>query len=106
MTIVWYLNRILLNYNYCKILFTLHKGASYKQLGAGISQNCKPIALFSRKLSKPQCNYTIIEKELISIVCCIKQFFGVLFGYEINIYLYHKNLFYASTQSEYQRVMH
>ena len=46
----------LLNCNYWKIPFTLHTGASDKQLGAVISQNDKPIALFSRKLSKPWCN--------------------------------------------------
>ena len=36
---------------YCKLPFPVHTGASDKQLGAIISQNNKPIAFFSRKLS-------------------------------------------------------
>ena len=58
----------LLNYNYWEIPFTLHTGASDKQLGDVIRKNGKPIALFSGKLSNPQCNYTTIEKELLSKV--------------------------------------
>ena len=58
----------LLNYNYWKIPFNLHTGASDKQLGAVISQNYKPIDLFSRNLRKPQYNYSTIEKDLLSIV--------------------------------------
>ena len=36
---------------------------------------------------------------------CLKQFQGILFGYEINVFSDHKNLVYASTLSESQRVM-
>ena len=36
---------------------------------------------------------------------CLKHFQGILFGYEINVLLYHKNLVYAATLSESQRVM-
>ena len=52
----------LLNYPDWKIIFTVHIYASDKQLSAVISQNDKPIALFSIKLRKPQRNYTTIEK--------------------------------------------
>ena len=38
------------------IPFTIHTDASDYQLGAVISQNNKPIAFFSRNLSKAQCN--------------------------------------------------
>ena len=44
-------------------------------------------------------------KELIAIVECLKQFQGILFGYEINVFSYHNNMVYAATLSEYQRVM-
>ena len=37
--------------------FTIHTYASDKILGDFISQNDKPIALFTRKLIKPQSNY-------------------------------------------------
>ena len=60
--------KTLLNYTDWKIPFTVHTNASDKKLGAVISQNNKPIALFSRGWRKPQCNYTTTEKELIAIV--------------------------------------
>ena len=37
---------------------------------------------------------------------CLKQFRGIIFGYEINVFSYHKNLVYVATLSESQRVMH
>ena len=95
----------LLNYPDWTIPFTIHTDASDKQLGAVISQNGKPIAFFSRRLSKAQRNYTTTEKELLSIVECLKQFRGILFGYEIDVFSDHKNLVYAATLSESQRVM-
>jgi hypothetical protein len=85
--------------------FTVHTDASDYQLGAVISQRNKPIAFFSRRLSKAQRNYTTTEKELLSIVECLKQFRGILFGYKINVFSDHKNLVYAATVSESQRVM-
>ena len=36
---------------------------------------------------------------------CLKQFRRILFGYEINVISNHKNLVYATTLSESQRVM-
>ena len=86
--------------------FYVHTNASDKQLGAAISQNNKPIAFFSQRLSKPQRNYTTTEKELLSIIECLKQFCNILFGYEIHVYSDHKNLAYKANLSESQRVMH
>ena len=83
------------------IPFTIHTDASDKQLGAVISQNNKPITFFSGgRLSKAQLNYTTIEKELLSIVECLNQFRGILFGYSINVFSNHKNLVYAANLSE------
>ena len=56
-------------------------------------------------MSKPQHNYPTTKKELLTIVECLKQFRGILFGYEINVFSYHKNLVYAATLSESQRVI-
>ena len=36
---------------------------------------------------------------------CLKQFRGIVFGYEINVFSDNKNLVYAATLSESQRVM-
>ena len=96
---------MLLSYPYWKLTFTVHTDASDKQLGAVISQDNKTIALFSRRLSNPQRNYTSTEKELLAIVELLKQFRVILFGYEINLFLYHNNLVYVATLSESQRVM-
>ena len=52
----------LLSYPDWKLPFTVHTGESDKQLGDVISQNNKPIDFLSRRLSKPQCNYTTTEK--------------------------------------------
>ena len=96
---------VFLTYPDWSIPFIVHTDASDKQLGAVISQNNKPIAFFSRRLSKSQRNYTTTEKELLSIVECLKQFRNILFGYEIHVYSDHKNLVYEATLSESQRVM-
>ena len=95
----------LLSYTYWKLPFTVHTDAYNKQLGSVISKNNKPIAFFSTKLIKPQCNYTTNEKDLLTIVEHLNQFRGIIFGYEINVFSYHKNTVYAATLSESQRVM-
>ena len=41
----------------------------------------------------------------MTIVECLKQFRGILFGYEINIFSDHNNLSYVATLSESQRVI-
>ena len=85
--------------------FDLHTDASDYQLGAVISQEGKPIAFFSRKLNSAQKNYTTTEKELLSIVECVKEFRNILFGYPIRVFSDHKNLVHAATMSQSQRVM-
>ena len=95
----------LLIYPYWIIPFKVHGDASDKQLGAVIIHNNKPIDLFSIIISKPQRNYTTTDKENIAIVECLKQFRGILFGYEINVFSDHKNLVYVVTLSESKMVM-
>jgi hypothetical protein len=47
------------------------------QVGAVIAQNNRPIAFFSRKLSKMQQN-SVTETELLTIVETLKEFKGML----------------------------
>ena len=72
--------------------FDIHTDASDKQLGSVISQNGRPIAFYTRKLSATQMRYTVGERELLSIVETLKEFRNILFGHEITVYTDHKNL--------------
>ena len=95
----------LLSYPDWKLPFIVHTYASDKKLCAVISHNNKTITFFSIILIKTQRNYTTTDKELLVIAEYLKQLRGILFGYEINVFSDHKNLVYAATLSEYQRVM-
>ena len=72
--------------------FIIHTDASHTQLGAVISQENKPIAFYSRKLSPTQTRYTTTERELLAIVETLKEFKNILLGQEIIIYTDHQNL--------------
>jgi hypothetical protein len=72
--------------------FDIYTDASTKQLGAVITQDNRPIAFFSRKLSGAQSKYTVTELELLAIVETLKEFNGMLWEQWINVYTDHKNL--------------
>jgi hypothetical protein len=72
--------------------FDIYTDASTKQLGSVITQDNRPIAFFSRKLSGAQSKYTVTELELLAIVETLKEFNGMLWGQRINVYTDHKNL--------------
>ncbi len=56
------------------------------QLGAVIAQDNRPIAFFSRKLSKMQQKYSVTKIELLAIVETLKEFKGMLWGQDIKVY--------------------
>ena len=95
----------LLSFPDWKLTFMVHTNSHDKQVGAVISQNNKHVDFLSRRLSKPQRNYTMTDEELIVIVECLKKSRGIIFGYEINVFSDYNNLLYAATLSEYQRVI-
>ncbi len=72
--------------------FEIYTDTPSMQLGAMITQDNRPIALFSRKLSKTQQKYSVTEIELLAIVETLKEFKGMLWGQDIKVYTHHKNL--------------
>ena len=58
------------------VLGDIYTDASTKQLGAVITQDNRPIAFFSRKLSDAQSKYTVTELELLAIVCTSNAYKG------------------------------
>ena len=72
--------------------FEIYTDGSKRQLGAVITQNNRPIAFFSRKLSACQQKYSVTEIELLAIVETLKEFKGMLWGQKLVVYTDHKNL--------------
>jgi hypothetical protein len=72
--------------------FEIYTNASTKQLGAVITQENRPIAFFSQKLSSAQSKYIVTKLELLAIVETLKEFNGMLWGQQINVYTDHKIL--------------
>ncbi len=73
-------------------VFEIYTDASSKQLGAVITDDNRPIAFFSWKLSDTQCKYSVTKIELLAIVKTLKDFKGMLWGQQIKVFTNHANL--------------
>jgi RNase H-like domain found in reverse transcriptase len=84
--------------------FDIYCNASNLQLGAVITQENRPVAYYSRKLNSMQCNYTVGEKEIISVVETLKEYRNMLYGCpNIHVHTDHKNNTFHRLQT--QRVL-
>ncbi|GJQ71451.1 hypothetical protein Trydic_g11176 [Trypoxylus dichotomus] len=76
--------------------FNITTDASNFAIGAVLSQGPigkdLPVAYASRTLNPAECNYSIIEKELLAIVWTIKYFGPYVYGTKFNIITDHKPL--------------
>ena len=80
--------------------FDVLTDASDYQLGGVIVQDNFPVAFYSRKLNSAQCNYTTMEKELLSIIETATHHRDILFGFKVNFHSDHKNLSFENFKSE------
>jgi RNase H-like domain found in reverse transcriptase/Reverse transcriptase (RNA-dependent DNA polymerase)/Integrase zinc binding domain len=64
-----------------------------------------PVAYFSRKMTGPECNYDIHDKELLAVVEAFKHWRVYLEGakYPVQVYTDHKNLLYWTTTKDLNR---
>ena len=66
--------------------FEIYTDGSSHQIGAVITQDNRPLAFFSRKLTKCQKKYSVTEIELLAIVELLKEFKGKLWGQKMKVY--------------------
>jgi hypothetical protein len=77
--------------DYSKV-FEIYTDASSKQLGAVITQDNKPVAFFSQKLSDTQRKFSVTKNEVLVIVKTLEEFKGMQWGQQIKVLTDHANL--------------
>ena len=76
--------------------FVLHSDASHCAIGAVLSQRQNGqeivISYWSRELTKPERNYSTIEREALAVVGAMKEFYPYLYGFHFQLVIDHNPL--------------
>ncbi len=80
--------------------FNIDTNASNFQLGSCIMQDCQPIAYYSKNSNNAQHNYSTVDKELLSIVMTLHEFWSLLLGVELHIHTDTKNILHIGDFSQ------
>jgi RNase H-like domain found in reverse transcriptase len=88
----------------------LETDASDRAIGACLTQRgddgkIRPVAYYSRKMTEPELNYDIHDKELLAVVEAFREWRVYLEGakYPVQVYTDHKNLLYWTTTKQLNR---
>ena len=85
-----------LGYPDFSIPFILHTDASETAVGAVLSQciegHERVVSYWSRQLTKPERNYSTIEREALAVVGAIKEFYPYLYGFSFRLVTDHNPL--------------
>lgn len=71
------------------IPYRLDTDASDTTVGSVLSQNERPIAYFSKSLTKSQQNYSVTERELLAVILSVQRFRHYVLGSELEIVTDH-----------------
>ena len=80
--------------------FELHTDASRVGIGAVLSQNNRPVAFFSEKLSDSKLNYSTYDIEFYAVVQAVRYWRHYLFHKEFILYTYHDSLRHLHKQDK------